>query len=303
MEFAGLAMGGAGLVGLFTTTLEIFDRISAAKAYGERYELFISQLELERARLLIWGRDGRHERLEDPIIRRNVGEILGWLKDTLEKAETMKKRYGLQDQGNHEQENRGLGSSLTISRVETVTADITISSPERRARETHGKASTWRKLRWSISGQKKTLELLNDLRGFINSLYELVPVVADVESALFDAIQRHVDTISLQHPSLLSHTNLPPRTAPPFQRTVTRYRSVYRTTLRRVQQPRGGGPINRHLKGIPNGVIKNKLRKAKGESSSTLTLMCSGGTFVISLSDKAETWHCGVVSGLFFFQI
>ncbi|KAF8533080.1 hypothetical protein BDD12DRAFT_524444 [Trichophaea hybrida] len=183
--------------------------------------------------------------IEDPIIRRNVGEILGWLKDTLEKAKTMKKQYGLRDQRHHEQENCGWSSSHTISRVETVTADITISSPERRARETHGKASTWRKLRWSISGQRKTLELLNDLRGFINSLYEFVPVVADVESALFDAIQRHVDPISLQHTSLLLHTDLPPRTAPPFQRTVVRYRSVYRMTSRRVQQPRGGGSINR----------------------------------------------------------
>jgi len=42
MEIAGFAIGGAGLVGTFKTTLEIFDRVSAAKAYGREYELFIS---------------------------------------------------------------------------------------------------------------------------------------------------------------------------------------------------------------------------------------------------------------------
>jgi hypothetical protein len=51
MEIAGLAIGGAGLVGAFKTTLEIVDRVSTAKAYGREYELFISLLGQERDRL------------------------------------------------------------------------------------------------------------------------------------------------------------------------------------------------------------------------------------------------------------
>jgi len=267
METAGLAMGGVGLVGLFTTSLEIMVRISAARAYGEKYELFISKLELERARLLIWGRDGRHERLEDPIIRQNVGEILGWLKDTLEKAEGMKKQYGLRDQENHEAENRGQETSLHISRVAT---DVIVSSPARRAKETHGKASTWRKIRWSISGQRKTLELLNELRGFINSLYELVPVPTDVESALLNAVQRPLMSIPLRHSPKQYHTGLLPRHAPPFKVVVLRRRNVYRTTLRGIQQTRGEEANNRHLKGASSGVIRRKLRKVESSDSGYL---------------------------------
>jgi len=138
MEIAGLAISGAGLVGAFKTTLEIFDRVSAAKAYGREYELFISLLGQERDRLQIWGRDGLHERLADPIIRRNVGGILGWLQDTLERAEAIKKRYGLQHHGQR--------ASPNILSVETFTADIIVSNPIRRVSDTHGKATTWRKL-------------------------------------------------------------------------------------------------------------------------------------------------------------
>jgi hypothetical protein len=48
MEIAGFAIGGAGHVGAFKTT-----RVSAAKAYGREYELFISLLGQERDRLQI----------------------------------------------------------------------------------------------------------------------------------------------------------------------------------------------------------------------------------------------------------
>ncbi|KAF8246127.1 hypothetical protein K440DRAFT_632601 [Wilcoxina mikolae CBS 423.85] len=255
MEFASLAMGGIGLVGAFTSSLEIFDRISAAKAYGKEYELFNSLLELERARLQIWGRDGSHERLADPIIQRNVGEILGWLQDTLEKAEAVKKRYGLQ--------HHGQTASSNIMTVGTFTTGIIVSSPARRVSDTHERASTWRKLRWSVSGQKKALELLNELRGFINKLYEFVPVAAGVESTIH--INLPLDSAAqpavpqphgILEPLQLSQI-CPPQETQYFVGTAFRRRPVHQRSVRLGSRQFGSGrPTNRR-----NGVTKGRVSK------------------------------------------
>ncbi|KAF8540112.1 hypothetical protein BDD12DRAFT_735326, partial [Trichophaea hybrida] len=44
-----------GLASLFTSTLNILDRISAAKTYGEDYRLFVTKVNIERLRLFRWG--------------------------------------------------------------------------------------------------------------------------------------------------------------------------------------------------------------------------------------------------------
>ncbi|KAF8252078.1 hypothetical protein K440DRAFT_609914 [Wilcoxina mikolae CBS 423.85] len=51
----GLTLGLASLASLFTTCLDVLDRISAAKSYGSDYNLFITKVETERLRLFRWG--------------------------------------------------------------------------------------------------------------------------------------------------------------------------------------------------------------------------------------------------------
>ncbi|KAF8533079.1 prion-inhibition and propagation-domain-containing protein [Trichophaea hybrida] len=261
MEFAGLAMGGIGLVGALTSSLEIFDRISSAKAYGKEYELFISLLELERARLQIWGRDGMHERLADPIIQQNVGEILGWLQDTLERAEAVKKRYGLQHHGQRESSN--------IMSVGKFTTGIIVSSPARRMSDTHGRASTLKKLRWSVSGQKKALKLMNELRGFINKLYEFVPIAVGVEATirinvpLNSAAQPAAPQLhEILEPLQLSQI-CPPQEPQHFVGTTFRRRPAHQRSVRLGSRKlRSDKPANRWIGVTKGGVYKYETSTA-----------------------------------------
>lgn len=44
-----------GIAGLFSTTVEVVHRSSAAKSYSENYQLFVTKVVTERMRLSCWG--------------------------------------------------------------------------------------------------------------------------------------------------------------------------------------------------------------------------------------------------------
>jgi hypothetical protein len=52
---AGLAFGIVGLAGLFTTAIQAFDRVTAAREYSENFHLFVTQVEASRLRIVLWG--------------------------------------------------------------------------------------------------------------------------------------------------------------------------------------------------------------------------------------------------------
>jgi len=104
-----------GIAGLFSTVVEVVDRISAAKSYGEDYQLFVTKAVTERTRLPRWGQavelargvrsevDGessqnhdsriqqQHELLQDLEIRNAVTELLAWAVRYFEDAEAVLK--------------------------------------------------------------------------------------------------------------------------------------------------------------------------------------------------------------------
>ncbi|KAF8252069.1 hypothetical protein K440DRAFT_609905 [Wilcoxina mikolae CBS 423.85] len=45
-----------GIAGLFAASLDVLDRISAAKSYGKDYQLFVAKVEAGRLRLFLWGK-------------------------------------------------------------------------------------------------------------------------------------------------------------------------------------------------------------------------------------------------------
>jgi len=150
----------------------------------------------------------------------------------------------------------------------TFTADIIVSNPVRRVSDTHGKATTWRKLRWSVSGQKKTLELLNELRRFVNRLYEFVPVTSGVESTLhFNPPLEPVDTSvpeqSPQQLGILETLQLSQicvaQEQQSFAGTTFRRRPVHQRSVRLgTRQFRSEEPMNRRRNGVTKGRISKR---------------------------------------------
>ncbi|KAF8252076.1 hypothetical protein K440DRAFT_491309, partial [Wilcoxina mikolae CBS 423.85] len=142
MEPVGLTIG---LVSLFTSPLTILERITAAKTYGEDYHLFVTKVNIERLRLFRWGQTAglirQHKLLNDPEVRDAVTELLAWGVSFFGDVEGVKQRYG---------RSPGRTTSLMIT-------------------------SALNKLRWALSGKKKSEKLLQELTWFVDKLHELIP--------------------------------------------------------------------------------------------------------------------------------
>lgn len=54
MEFAGLAIGIAGLAGLFKTALEAWEFVDAARAQAQNFGYFRTRIDTQRVVFLIW---------------------------------------------------------------------------------------------------------------------------------------------------------------------------------------------------------------------------------------------------------
>jgi hypothetical protein len=196
---AGLALGLAGLSGLFSASLDALDRISAAKSYGTDYHLFTTKLSSDRRRLFRWGHaiglapgSGiSHALLQDPEIREEVRELLAWVVYFFEDSEGIKKRHG---------------------------AGV-IGYPRERARMLQSNAGIMVKFRWAFSGKAKAKGILEELGWFVGRLYELVPVQrAEMrELDLTDAIRMAVILPApvvegVVGPRLIEHTMAPSAT-------------------------------------------------------------------------------------------
>jgi len=185
------------IVGLFAASLDVLDRISAAKSYGNDYQIFVAKVETERLRLFLWGqavglaRAGRagdgvssqqHELLQDPMIRENVCELLRWAIRLFEDSDTVRKRHSTSSSIAIESPTRafvaftpGLDSATDTTNQASPETVAASNNPRRREGFHLTKASAILKIRWALSGKRKSEKLLQDLSWFVNTLRELVP--------------------------------------------------------------------------------------------------------------------------------
>jgi hypothetical protein len=86
MEAAGLAIGGVGLAGLFSTCLDVFDRVDTWRNFAVESQTLRTRLETEKLRLEKWGEavgfvngqlsHSHSEAFDDPRILPRVHEQL-----------------------------------------------------------------------------------------------------------------------------------------------------------------------------------------------------------------------------------
>jgi len=169
-----------GLVGLFAASLDVLDRISTAKAYDKDYQLFVTKVEYERFRLLRWGQavglarvgpaadrvcSQQHEFLQDPRINEKVCELLTWAIQLFEDSDTVKSRHNIDCE---------LITFLPWRHAPPVTSAASEHSWRRAGIQTR-RTSAMMEIRWALSGKRKSEELLQNLRWFVDKLHELVP--------------------------------------------------------------------------------------------------------------------------------
>ncbi|RPB01166.1 hypothetical protein L873DRAFT_690876 [Choiromyces venosus 120613-1] len=189
MESIGVALGIAGLAGLFTTCLQLFDLVSTAKSHGSACQTLLCKLEVEQVLLLKWGeavgifnsqnsdREERNEtynkRLDDTLIRRAVFNILSCLKATFEDTNNLVAKYGLQPL---QSEDQAFDSSPQQSAFSATHEKLQWLS-----KLTQQQASFSRKTRWAVKDKAKFELLIAEIRGFNESLGRLLPEIVMIQ--------------------------------------------------------------------------------------------------------------------------
>ncbi|KFZ15362.1 hypothetical protein V502_05642, partial [Pseudogymnoascus sp. VKM F-4520 (FW-2644)] len=98
MEAAGLAIGIAGLAGLFSACLDLIDRASSYRDYGPESRSVVAQFEADKLLFKRWAqsvgveeykpRDNHHSALDNPATALVVGKILASIQEIFSKTES-----------------------------------------------------------------------------------------------------------------------------------------------------------------------------------------------------------------------
>jgi hypothetical protein len=167
-EAAGLAIGVAGLVGLFDACLDIISRVDSYKDFGAESAALKAYFKADTVRFQQWGknvgfdkgklRDSHYEALDEASVRSAVDQILQSIKSLVGDVNDTRSGFpgpdqsGLQDRGAHRREG------------------MPFDGPQ-------GVHSRRYKLEWALGGKEKFLALVSTFGGLVQKLYDLVPPV------------------------------------------------------------------------------------------------------------------------------
>jgi hypothetical protein len=166
MEPTGLAIGIIGLAGLFSTCLEVVEKVDSYKDFGVDSRAIISQFDADRLLLHQWGNavglDGsqlgeqHHANLDDPATFRAVQKILTSIQEIAELSTTVPF-----DQ-----------DPVRGDRAFDTHTDI---SSYGRLDKFRGETSRRNKMTWVLRRKARFVELSLQLGGLIERLRTLVP--------------------------------------------------------------------------------------------------------------------------------
>lgn len=166
MEIAGLGIGIAGLAGIFSTCLDIVERIDAYKDFGDDSRAIISQFDADILLFKQWSKavgfdgktldDDHHERLDNMETFSAVRKIFAVIQDIV---------YDL-DKGSS---NQQYGPDSVSSRVKLN------DSRRLQFQKLRGSASHKTKMEWSLRHKARFLALSQQFGNLVGSLRALVP--------------------------------------------------------------------------------------------------------------------------------
>jgi hypothetical protein len=194
MEVAGLAVGVAGLAGLFGCCSTAFQLVQRGRSFGKDYKILETKFGNQELRLRAWGKacglvDGTRydQRLDGPELFQQLKATLECIKLLLSDAQELKERYGLRSCSGSISE--GIGGGLAASSASISGSSI---SPGRRASLGRllsrrsllqrnastfalrsGSSSTISTAHWIIEDREKFSELVRHLKDFIDDLEDL----------------------------------------------------------------------------------------------------------------------------------
>ncbi|KAJ7748394.1 prion-inhibition and propagation-domain-containing protein [Mycena metata] len=206
MDIAGLVIG---VVTAWETSVQIFDIVHAGRKYGMDYELLHVKLEVERIRLLTWGeavglsavdhgQPSPDARLNRADMRAVIIRLLGCIQHVFSQSERLQEIYGLSPMTPPDHQE----GEYPPTQTQFILGPIfkrAYESLRRSAKDRQGTASLPRKTIWVIQDKKKFQTLVDEIRGFNDSLEALFPDVASKAATLIrNDIDMSVEVRELQ---------------------------------------------------------------------------------------------------------
>lgn len=182
-ELAGLALSGGSLASLYSTCVEGFNHVQAARSFGADFESAQLRLDLVQLRFSRWAEstmiDGdqsqrRHGVAVSSTSNENlVKNLLGQISATLEEGKKTAQRYELPESVQQQQQQQvlELDASDTLPSFHQRVRAIA----RRRQRET----SLGKKFMWAISDKDRFNRLVDQVGGFVDQLVGNFPAARE----------------------------------------------------------------------------------------------------------------------------
>ncbi|KAF2269537.1 hypothetical protein CC78DRAFT_612488 [Lojkania enalia] len=184
-----------GVASLFSSCVDAFTYFKTAQRADEDVEILLLKLDIERTRLLVWGNEigmftvnQQHSKLHNKEIVTLLAQILGQIEKLLTDSETLRSSYGLRTQ------EPPLGKVVDLLSSKSLAIFRTSSSRfwTRHASRLDTDRVTVRggvvaKIKWAIYAKEKFQGLVNDVKHFVDKLYELVPVDRETQESIIKA--------------------------------------------------------------------------------------------------------------------
>ncbi|KAI3318915.1 hypothetical protein HD806DRAFT_510376 [Xylariaceae sp. AK1471] len=194
VEIPGIIIGVAGL---FSSCVDAFAYFKAAQRTDTDIEKLLLKLDIEKTRLLVWGNesgifsmDRWHSNLHNQSTVTLLERILTQIEELLTDAEKLR-LYGLRVPETPLGETIDYVSSNSLAIFRASSSRFWTRNASRLS--TTVRRSVIARTRWAIYEREKFQGLVNDVKEFVDAVYDLVPVdretqesiiVADIESIL-----------------------------------------------------------------------------------------------------------------------
>ncbi len=200
---AGLALSAVSIAALFTTCIDCYNTVVAARDFSKDYELLCTELSLQKLRFFLWGEsvglacrtpDARpqpHPGLDDPIIQPTIIRTLNAIKHFLSETQELDERYGFKVQ------ESATGAGSRVLNIFKATFDQ-FKSHARRNQKQKSVASV---MRWAIFDADTFEVKITRLKGFIDGLESVTKSLVSLETQqarLQDEIESVSDVQSLR---------------------------------------------------------------------------------------------------------
>ncbi|KAF2181388.1 hypothetical protein K469DRAFT_740828 [Zopfia rhizophila CBS 207.26] len=186
MEPAGLAVGFAGLAGLFSTCVDCFKLVQVYDSRSSDYGILQTMLDNQQFHFMAWGKacgfmdpDRTNSRFDDPMSglrNERIEETMERIKSLLTNGDNLKEKYGLKVQ------RAPIGSKFIEDAALSAFSRAFQSTKAFRNTSLQRKSQITGSIRWAVNDRDKFDRLVQNLRDLLDDLTKLAEDIGVTDS-------------------------------------------------------------------------------------------------------------------------